>query len=419
MSSGARTIGLPSAGRTRTMLLTFQLALTVILLAGAGMFLRSFVALLQVPLGFEPTAAWSARVDLSGPRYADDGRRRAYAEALIERARTIPGVGSVAVATSSPLMSGWLVHSFDARRPVGPGDAGLHTIYRAVGGDYFRTIGTPIVRGRPLDGSDTAAAPAVAVVNEQFVRNLFPQEDPIGRTIDLAPGHGSPIARGPVTIVGVASDIIEVGPNEVAFADIYVPFAQRPATALELLVRGPAGNASMATALRASAAAVDPTMPVTSTTSLVDRVAASTNGARFNLVLVSGFAAAALLIAAIGIYGAMAYAATARWREYGVRLALGATPRDLVGRSLWHAARLGLVGGAIGVVGAVLFALWLGDSLYLVAGQHSGILYDVTTTDPPSLAAALVGVVVLALLAGAIPACRVARVDPVKALRAE
>src|SRR5262249_52807935 len=156
---------------------------------------------------------------------------------------------------------------------------------------------------------------------------------------------------GTVTIVGVAANIKEISPNEVPFADIYVPFGQHAAPILELIIRG-RSDASVANALRMAAAAVDPTMPVTSTTPLVARVTASTKGARFNLTVVAGFAILALLVAGIGLYGAMAYAATARWREYGVRLALGATPGRLVGRALWQSARLGFTGGAIGIAAA-------------------------------------------------------------------
>jgi ABC-type antimicrobial peptide transport system permease subunit len=292
-------------------------------------------------------------------------------------------------------------------------------MYRAVSGNYFRAVGTPILRGRAIEPTDTAGAPAVAVVNQRFARQLFPNEDPIGRTIDVAPLRGTEVARGTLTIVGVANDIKEVGLNEVPFTDIYVPFAQYPATAVNLIVRGPGPDAALTTALRDAAANVDATMPVTTATSFPDMVRDSAKGARFNLIIVGGFAAAALLVAAIGLYGAMAYAATARWREYGVRLALGATPRRLVGRALWQAGRLGLVGGVIGIGGALLLARWLGDSLYLVARVHSGVLYGVTTTDPLSLAAALAGVVVLALLAGTIPARRVSKIDPVRALRSE
>ena len=419
IGGGARTSAAPSAGRTRGILLVSQLALTVILLAGAGIFLKSFVALLHVPLGFEPSGASSAYVELTGPRYADRDQQRRYAEGLIEQAAAIPGVRIAAVATSTPLGSGPEVTVSDPRRPGAGADTALQPIYRAVSGDYFRAVATPILRGRAILPTDTAGAPAVAVVNQQFVRRLFPDEDPIGRTIDVAPFHGARITRGLMTIVGVASDIKEVGLNEIAFEDIYVPFAQHPSTSVTLIVRGPAADASLTTALRTAAAAVDKTMPVTTTTSFTDLVSGSVRGARFNLIVVTGFAAAALLVAAIGLYGAMAYAATARWREYGVRLALGATPRRLVGRALWQAGRLGLVGGVIGVAGALLLAKWLGDSLYLVARVHSGLLYGVTTTDPTSLTMALVGVVALALLAGAVPARRVSRIDPVQALRAE
>jgi predicted permease len=402
-------------------LLVSQIALTVILLAGAGIFLKSFVGLLHVPLGFDPASGWSARVTLGGPRYADDDQRRAYVAALTERALAIPGARDAAIATSSPLASGWLVTVSDARHPPSANEAvaGARSVYRAVSADYFRTIGTPLVRGRALAATDIAGAPDVAVINEQLARRLFPDEDPIGQSIDLVGSRGAPIRKGRLTIVGVAADIKEVGLNEVAFPDLYVPYAQRPAADIELLARGHGDDASMAAALRSAVAAVDATIPVTSVAPLSRRVAVATQTERFNLILVAGFAIAAVLIAAIGIYGALAYAATARWREFGVRLALGATPRALLGRMLWYAARLGLIGGIVGVAGALVVAISLGDALYLVPGQHEGMLFSVTTTDPLSLAAALIGIVTIALIAGVVPAWRVARIDPARVLRAE
>lgn len=421
IGSGMRVGALPSAGRTRTALLVSQIALTMILLTGAGIFLKSFVGLLHVPLGFDPASGWSARVTLGGPRYADDDQRRAYATALIERARALPGVRDAALATSSPLASGWLAMVSDARHTssANDADAGVRSIYRAVSADYFRTIGTPLVRGRALAATDIAGAPDVAVINEELARRLFPNADPIGHAIDLAGSHGVAIRDGRVTIVGIAADIKEVGLNEVAFPDLYVSYAQRPAASIELLVRGQGDDASMTAALRSAAAAVDSTMPVASVSPLAWRVASATQSERFNLILVAGFAIVALLIAAIGIYGALAYAATARWREFGVRLALGATPRALLRHVLWQAARLGLIGGVAGVAGALLVAVWLGDALYLVPGQHEGMLFGVTTTDPLSLAGALAGVVTIALVAGAVPAWRVARIDPARVLRSE
>jgi predicted permease len=417
IGSGSRTGAEPAASRMRHILLTAQLAVTVVLLAGTGIFVESFVALLHVPLGFDPSSAWSASIGVNGPRYATDDARRAYADALIDRARAIPGVRFAGIGTSSPLMSGWLARVRDSRKPVSPaGD--LSTIYRTIGGDYFGAVGTPIVRGRGLGPADTASAPAVAVVNEQCVKLLFPDEDPIGKTIVVSVARGAPVGGGVLTIVGVASNIKELSPNETEFSDVYLPFAQHPAPDFELIVRA-TSDASMAKALRAAAAATDPTMPVTSVTPLATRVTKSMKGARFNLILVTAFAIAALVVAAIGIYGALAYAASARSREYGVRLALGATPRGLVSQALWHAARLGFVGGAVGIAGTLLFAAWLGDALYLVPGQHNGLLFNTRTTDPIALASALAGVVLVALLAGAMPARRVSKIDPVTALRSE
>lgn len=422
MGSGGRTVNSPSAGRTRVAILTAQLALTVVLLAGAGVFLKSFAALLREPLGFNPDGGWSAHVSLTGPRYEGAAQWRAFGDTLMQQALAIPGVRSAAVATSSPLMSGWLVIATDSTKPKpAPGaQGGVRTIYRAVSADYFDTIGTRIVRGRGLLASDTAGAPDVAVVNEQFARQMFPDGDAVGRQVDLEAQHAAGVRNGTVTIVGVAANIKEISVNEVAFQDIYVPFAQRPASEIELIVHGGAGSPTeMAASLRSAAAKTDSAIPVTSVSSLTRRVEYSFRGARFNLTLVVGFAIVAVLIAAIGIYGAMAYAAAARWREFGVRLALGATPRGLVMRALWQSARVGLIGGGIGLAGALLFAVWLGDALYLVPGSHSGLLFNVKTTDPLALGCAICAVIVLSLIAGAIPARRAGKVNPVSALRAD
>jgi predicted permease len=401
-------------------LLTAQLGLTVILLAGAGIFLKSFVALTHVPLGFDAASGWSMRVAPSGPQYATDDQVRAYAAALTAQAQAIPGVRDVAVATSSPLLSGPLVIATKSGTmdPAAP-DSGTRAIWRAVSAGYFDTIGTRIIRGRGILPSDVAGAPAVAVVNEQFTRAAFGGGDPIGAYIDFTARHAAAVRGGTVLIVGVAADIKEVGLNETKISDVYVPFAQQPTRSFELIVRGSGGRDSMAKNLRAAAVSADPSVPVTGLSTLDARVGQALSRERFNLILVAGFAIVAVLVGAIGIYGAMAYAATARWREFGVRLALGASPYALLGTALWQAARLGLIGGALGVAGAIGLGFWIGNALYLVPGEHNGLLYNVTTTDPLALVGALGGIVLVALLAGALPARRVARIDPVRALRAD
>jgi putative ABC transport system permease protein len=416
MGAGPRASGVPRAARTRERLLVAQVALTVVLLAGGALFLKSFLALTRVPLGFDASGAWTMRVSLSGDRYRDDASTRQYADSLVAEARAVPGVRGVAVATSSPLLSGWVAL---ATEPGAASDApSTRAIYRAVSPDYFQTIGTPLTRGRALLGSDVAGAPAAAVVNEQFVHQFFHDGNPIGQRIAITPLH-APFAPGVLTIVGVAADIKEVGMNEMPFADLYVPFAQRPATWIELIVRGTGTSETMVAALKAAATRADPAVPVSSVTPIERRVTLALQQDRFNLVLVAGFAAVALLIAAIGIYGAMAYAAVARAREFGVRLALGASPSGLLRNALGRAAQLGVVGGIIGVALTLGLARWLGDALYLVPGKHIGMLFQVTTTDPMSLAAAAGGVMVVAILAGVVPARRLSRVDPATSLQTE
>jgi hypothetical protein len=279
------------------------------------------------------------------------------------------------------------------------------------------------VRGREFSDDDSAGAPRVAVVNESTARQLFDGEDPVGRVIDLvrggAPWLNRPAVLGPHVIVGVAANVKNVGINEVEFGNVYLPFAQAPHTRIEIVARAGTPPAGLVESLRKTAAAVDPAVPVTSAGTLDARVSAVLQQDRFNVLLISGFAAVALLLAGVGVYGSVAYHVQARTRELGVRLALGARPARLVGAALWAAARIGATGGAVGLAATLGLARIIGNALYLVPGSHNGLLYGVTTTDPQALAAACVGMLVLVVGAGAIPARRVARVDPVLALRNE
>jgi putative ABC transport system permease protein len=416
LGASHRTTGSPAAARMRHILLTGQLALTLTLLAGAGVFVKSFVALTQVPLGFEPANAWSIQMTLAGPRFANGDALRAYADTVVERVKGVPGIQHAAVATTSPLRSGWLA-------TVTPSPAGtdqsapLRTIFRSVGPEYFRAVGTTVIRGRGITADDRQGTPIVAVVNEEFVRRMFGTDDAIGRTVEFVGNRAPAIGSGIATIVGVVTDIKQISLNEVAMPDLYLPFAQRPAGSLEFLVRGHGSDPAMSSALRAAVA--DPFVPVTFMGTLQDRVDRALQRERFHLIVVALFAALAVLTASIGVYGAMAYAVTARWREFGVRLALGASPRTLVGGTLSQAARLGLISGGVGLAFALLLARWIGDALYLVPGKHNGLLYNTTTTDPVALTGALVAILLLSLAAAAIPARRASRIDPVQALRAD
>ena len=223
---------------------------------------------------------------------------------------------------------------------------------------------------------------------------------------------------GPVRslVVGVVANIKDVGLNEVNFGNIYVPFAQMSAPRMELVVRGGISAADLIAPLRHAVARIDPGVPVTSAATFDERIATALRGDRFNLLLISSFAGVALLLAAVGVYGAVAYHVQARTRELGVRLALGAGHSRLIGAAVWQTGRLGVLGASLGVGIALAIARVIGDALYLVRGSHNGLLYGVTTTDPVMLASAFVGVSLVTLVAGAIPARRVTRIDPVRAL---
>jgi putative ABC transport system permease protein len=418
-SGGSRASGLPSSGRTRERLLAVQMALTVLLLAAGALFAKSFTAETRVPLGFDASDGWAMDVSLSDARYENHALVLQYADALIARARAIPGVRDAVIANGSPLRSGFGVQL--ARHDAAADDdrPQIRAVYRAVSPRYFRAIATPITLGREFEDSDGGGATRVAIVNEHFVRSVLGGANPIGMEIEIKRARTPQVRPGVVTIVGVAANIKELGINEAGIADIYVPFAQTDTTGIELIVRGRGSDETMPAQLRRAAAEADPAIPVYGIAALGRRVAVALQRDRFNVAVAAGFSIVALLIAGIGIYGAMAYAAVTRAREFGVRLALGASPTQLLGRALWRAARLGFIGAALGVVAALGAAASIGDALYTVPGKQNGLLYNVRTTDPVALGAAAAGVIVIALLSGAIPARRLSRIDPVKTLRAE
>lgn len=232
--SGARAGRAAREGRGRSILLGMQVALTLVLLATAGMFLKSFSALTRVPLGFDPVNLAAVRISLSGPRYADDETLRAYSHRLLDTASEFPGAQAATIATTAPLGSGPLV--FFARtgqaRPA-PGEE-ARAVLRSVGVDYFRTLGTRIVRGRAFSADDGLGTARVAIVNAVLARRLFGDEDPIGQLVDLLPTRAPWANRpGALTVVGVAANVKEIGMNEAEFGDVYLPFEQMPSSRLE------------------------------------------------------------------------------------------------------------------------------------------------------------------------------------------
>jgi putative ABC transport system permease protein len=419
LGQGARTGASRRHVRARSGLLVAQLTLTLVLTTGAGLFVRSFAGLLDVPLGFDPADRLTVRVALSGERYAGDPPVRAFAEQLIERARAIPGVQDVAVDSTSPLDSGPIVRVAAADRARPAAGSEPTALMRAVSADFFRTLAMTPKAGRGFTATDIHGAPRVAIINEYLAGRLFPGESAVGKQMELVPGARVPWTRRPglVEIVGVIANAKDVSIHEVEFGNVYVPFAQAPAPGIELIARSAMPTAQLTDALRRAVADVDPALPVVRVQTMTDRVALALSGERFNVVLIGAFACVALVLAAVGIYGAMACAVQERTREFGVRLALGQQPRALLRATVWESMRFGMTGAAIGLAMVLLIARVLGNALYLVRGEHTGLLYGVTTTDPATIASAIVGLIVVATLSGLFPARDATRIDPLIALK--
>ena len=422
LGQGGRTAGRsPGQARARHLLLAAQVGVTVVLVVTAGVFVRSFLALTRIPIGFDPRDAVTVRVSLTGPRYASDAQLRNYAAELVERARATPGVRDAAIASSTPLNSGPMVYFVVPGRQRPAPSEEPRAILRSVGPEYFRALGIPITAGRAFTAGDGDGAPRVTIVNQVLAGRLFPGEDPIGRTIELIPGARAPWTRRPgqLTIVGVCANVKEVGFNEVDFNDIHVPFAQMPAPGLELVARTGVSPITVIPILRGAAAAIDPRLPISSLATLDQRVDNALQEDRFNLMMVTAFASAALLLASVGIFGALAYAVQDRRREFGVRIALGASRPSIVRAAVGQSVRVAGAGGLAGLAATLALARIIGTALYLVPGEHNGLLYGVTTTDPIAFVGAVIALTLVATLAALVPARQATRVDPLVALRNE
>jgi putative ABC transport system permease protein len=422
LAQGGRTAGRsPAQARARHVLLAAQIAVTVVLVVAAGIFVRSFIGLTQIPIGFDPRDAVSLTVSLTGPRYASDAQLRGYAATLLERARAIPGVRDAALGSSSPLNSGPALYFVVPDRPRPQAGEEPRAILRSTSPEYFRALGIPLVSGRGFDAGDTEGAPRVAIVNQTLASRLFPGENPVGRVIELIPGARAPWTRHPgrLTIVGVSGNVKEVGFNEIEFNGIHVPFAQMAAPSFELVARLGLPAATVMPAIRAAAAGIDPRLPVSNVSTFEERIDGALREDRFNLLMVSTFAGAALLLASIGIFAALAYAVQERRREFGVRIALGAQRLAIVRIAVGRSVQVAAAGALAGLAATLALARVIGNALYLVPGEHNGLLYGVTTTDPIALGGALIALAAIATLAAIVPARQATRVDPLVALRIE
>ena len=407
----------PARVRTRQVLVVAEVALALTLLVGAGLLLRSFANLRAIDPGFRADHVLTVDLNLPHSRYETPARQAQFYDALIERASALPGVRSVGAVEQLPLSGPQQMTDFRiiGAPPPPPGEAS-DVAYASVTPGYFSSMALALRRGRVLNASDGAAAPRVAVINEAMRKRFWPNESPVGKRVALSieslrfdrPNAPPRLDFDAAAreIVGVVADVRASAIADPALPAMYVPFAQRPVSNLTLAVRTGGNPVWLINPIRAAVRALDPDQPVSSVAAMSDIVAASVQQPRDRTTLIGVFALVAVLLAAIGVYGVMAYGVNERTREIGVRVALGADPGDVVRLVIRGALGMTLLGVVIGLVGGFMTSRLLGS-----------LLFGVEATDFPTFVGAAVVILAVAALASWLPARRAARVDPVVALR--
>lgn len=390
---GARSVG-NRGHRMRGALVVAEVALAVVLLVGAGLLIRSFVALTQADPGFRPEQLLSFRVTLEGGRYGEGGAVRATVDEMLGRLHALPDVTSTAATSVLPLSGrGSLVGFAVEGAAAPPPNVNPEIALTSVTPDYFRAVGAPLRRGRHLTDQDHADAPLVAIANEAAVRRWFPGQDPIGRRV---------MTNGvPWEIVGVTGDIVQRSAADPAMPSLFVPFAQQSTRSVKVVVRTRGDTEPTASMIPALVRAIDSDLATADLAPVTDLVARSLARPRFYTGLLSLFAAVALTLAATGIFGVMSYAVTQRTREISIRMALGARRAEIVSTTVGRAVALALIGGGCGLGMAVVLTRVL-----------QGQLFGVTYLDPLTLGGAVGVLVASAALAALLPARRAANLDP-------
>lgn len=399
-----------SRHRVRNVLVVTEVALAIVLLIGAGLLIRSFARLQEVQPGFDPSHLLVADVPLSPTAYAKAAPRLEFFDQLAARVRNLPGVASAGLAATLPVAGGGTVIHFNIqnRPPRTPKDYILIGL-RPVSAGYLETLRVPLLAGRLLRESDTEHAPYVAVVNQSMAKQFFPGESPLGKKVQLGALPDNEIPW--MEIVGVVGDVKQSLASEPS-AEMYVPFRQcdalLPFFTMSLVLRTTSDPLTEASSLRGAVHDLNSNQPLVNFRTMQENIASSVSDPRFRTVLLGLFAASALLLAVIGLYGLMAYSVAQRTSEIGIRLALGAQSGDVMRMIVSDGLRLVGIGIAIGIAGA--FAL---------SRVLTQFLYGVVPNDPATFITVSVILVLVAVAACWIPARRAMRVDPMVALRYE
>lgn len=387
-------------GQMKNLLVVSQVALSLLLFIGAGLLLRSFVRLLHVDPGFDPENVLTMDVSLPTVKYARPEQQIAFFDEVLRRVSALPGVRDAATSAALPL--GW--KRITPVLPEGHPDVPLpqrpFIDIEAISPQWFQTMRVPLRAGREFTAADNAQARKVVIVNETFAGRFWPNQNPVGKHIIVGRWPS------PAEVIGVAADIKNKGLEQDTQAQLYLPFPQLPWGDMNLLVRTEVPPQSMASAVRAQIAAVDPDQPVTNIQTVDDLMDSSRSQPRFTMLLLGVFSATALTLAVMGIYGVLSYSVAQRRQEFGIRLALGAEHADILRLVVRHGLALAMAGIAIGLMASLLLTRLM-----------SSMLYKVGTHDLTAFVLAPLVFLGIALLASYLPARRATRVDPIEALR--